>query len=225
MDGTIIFCFIIAVLLYIQLITLTGRITPVDLVFVLFALIPCFLLVLLKIAEDYLKWKKTSIISILAPIIPLSIFYFALLSGIIFIGSEMFPDGPETPSAYSYSGKVRNLKRYAGFEHFPNQLPDGISDYHFQIDRAMNDNTHYVKFNINKQYIENIMKEYGSKCIIFTDKENFDKYDITIYPDEITDADKICILHKASFQDNAPYTSGIAIYNTNTIYFFLADYI
>lgn len=195
----------------------------------IFLIPPLIMFILKKIATHY-KWKSITIIlsSIFIGII-LFICSFLVEAGII-IGAEFWNTEPKTPIQSEYSSELKKLKRYYPnneLAHFPEEIPENAQNYYFFIENSFDGHdTHYLKFSENKNYINNVMKEYKPKCSIYTDSKNFDKYDVTIYTNEIRNTDKICILHKAASKDDERYTTGIAVNDTtNTIYYFIANYL
>lgn len=100
--------------------------------------------------------------------------------------------------------KLKNKEWKYGLDHFPEKLPQEIKNYYFQIETSFDGyDTHYVKFDTDKTYIDSLLKH--SKCKIRTSKDKIDNYCIDFYMSELKEADKICILHKKTQQE--VYTS------------------
>ena len=118
--------------------------------------------------------------------------------------------------------EIKTDTKTGDFSFFPQEIPTNATNYFFKKENSFDGyNTHYVKFDTDKAYIDNVLKK--NKCEILTTKDKITDYDVNIYPPELKNADRICVLHKSTRYNK--YTSGISIYdNTNTIYFFYANF-
>ena len=182
-----------------------------------FLLSYCSLLAWLKLSKS----KYSSCI--------LNIFKTFVLIGLLiflFIGVAIFNSLKDRDIKVSkYHEMLKEIKadtKNGDFSFFPQEIPANATNYYFQLEDSFDGyNTHYVRFDIDKEYIDNVLK--NSKCEILTTKDKISNYNVNIYPSELQNADKICILHKSTQDDR--YTSGISVYNdTNTIYFFFANF-
>lgn len=177
----------------------------------------CSLLAWLKISKSKFKMLATNIFK--------SIVIIGLL-GFLFAGIRIFNSLKDRDINVSkYPEMLEEIKadtKIGDFSFFPKEIPQNATSYYFRLENSFDGyNTHYVKFNIDKPYIDNVLK--NSKCEILTTKDKINSYDVNIYSSELQNADIICVLHKGT-KDNE-YTSGISVYNdTNTIYFFYSNF-
>lgn len=188
-------------------------------------LIPFFSFVFINILSRLLNWKKTTINIFSIVLLALTFLYLLIIEFYVLVGLQLFQNGPIKPPMKRYEVSLKKLKNKEwkyGLDHFPEKLPQEIKNYYFQVETSFDGyDTHYVKFDTDKTYIDSLLKH--SKCKIRTSKDKIDNYGIDFYMSELKEADKICILHKKTQQE--VYTSGISVYNdTNTIYFFYANF-
>lgn len=197
---------------------------------VVIIVIPLALFLLLqKISKKY-SWKLTTkniatyllIVFSLFHLLFIEIFFFMLKSDFL----SPFSIGPKVPGISQYDTEIKALKKKSGFydmRHFPDKLPENISNYYFQIEDAFDGkNTNYLKFDSNEKYINDVLNKYKKSCVSFTTNENLYKSGVELYINELKSQDYVCLLHKK--EDKERYTSGIAIQKPNTIIFFYADF-
>lgn len=158
------------------------------------------------------------------------VMFFALfITGLLLIlgiGFSIYDKGKDLDTnVLKYHQAIQKIKKDSkinGMSHFPQKIPENAQNYYFKIEDAFDGyDTHYVKFDADKTYIDSIIKK--SKCEILASKNDINKYNVNIYSSELQNADEICILHKSTQKER--YTSGISVYNdTKTIYFFYSNF-
>jgi len=123
-----------------------------------------------------------------------------------------------------YDKMHKKVKNYYDITHFPEKLPSNATEYYFQFEDSFRGyNNYYVKFSTSGDYITAEKDKFKTQCKILTDKNHFRDIRPRAMSLEIENADETCFLSISSYGDK--YTSGISIYNdTNTIYYFLANY-
>lgn len=139
--------------------------------------IPLVLFLLLqKISKKY-SWKLTTkniatsllIVFTLFHLLFIEIFFFMLKSDFL----SPFSIGPKVPSISQYDTEIKALKKKSGFydmRHFPDKLPENISNYYFQIEDAFDGkNTNYLKFDSNEKYINDVLNKY--KKVVYLSRQ------------------------------------------------------
>lgn len=191
----------------------------------LFLLIPVFSFVFINIIAKIFKWQKAIIDVFSLVLLVITFLYLVIVEIYLLVGLQLFSNGPIKPPMSRYEVSIKKLKNKEwkhGLDHFPVKLPQNIRNYYLQVETSFDGyDTHYVKFDTNKTYIDSVLKQ--NDCKIRTTKTKIDSYDINFYISELKEADEICILHKST--QEKVYTSGISVYNnTNTIYFFYSNF-
>ena len=218
---------LITILLLFQGINFIKAFGVISFFFIIAPLFPFF--ILKKIAHRK-KLRLLTINIIVTMLMIVTILYFLLIelllitlqSGLL----SPFPVKSNNIERTKYNKGIAKLERLYGAEriaHFPNSIPEDATNYYFQLEDAFDGlNTHYIMFNSNKQYINNVKNKYKKDCIMFTTKAELSTKNIDIYINEIKDDDKICLLHRKNAKEI--YTSGVVTKYPNTVIFFFADF-
>lgn len=136
---------------------MTYRIFLPFLVFLLYEII------LLKIKKDVFR-KIFAVIKVLSHIY--FVFYIIFLQFLTWSFGEIDKElAPVQVPLSGYETALSSLTdRTYAIAHFPEKIPDGATNYYFRIENAFDGyNIHFLKFNIDKEYIENEIKKHKSK--------------------------------------------------------------
>lgn len=228
LDITVITYVLVSLLIIFQAIEFI-KVFGLLLVFII--LLPLILLFILKKISNKYNWKNITTNIITSIIIVSSLFHFLFIEILFFVlkSDFIFPFslGPKLPKISEYADEIDTLKRKHGFydmRHFPDKLPDDVTNYYFQIEDAFDGlNTDYLKFDTNKTYIDGLLKKYNKECEVFSTYENLYKKGTSLQINELDSEDNVCLLHKKN--DKEVYTYGFAIKkNKKSVIFFYADF-
>lgn len=184
---------------------------------------PVFIIQIIKLIFQKFKWNMNICLAICGSMMYIAIIFIGFT---IFAGMAFWDTTPTEPKIKNYKSELRNIKsqyKNPEFDHFPQTLPNDIEDYYFFIENSFDgEDTHYLRFKINSEYVNNELKQ---KCInpIITQKElkNMDilASNSTIYEG----TSQYCLLHTK--HDSGRYITGIATNDEHTlIYYFVKNY-
>lgn len=185
-------------------------------------IIPIIFLLFIHFLSKKFNWKK--VVNILVNIFLLICnFLYFLFIGFGSIGVLLFWDTtPRIPKQENYTKslyKIQSEYQNNKFNHFPETLPENITDYDFFIENSFDgEDTHYLKFKTNPTYVN---KELQEKC----NNKTVSKESVSnrFYTNKFSEAEEFCIIHKSKQEEL--YSTGIATNKDhNIIYYFYANY-
>ena len=184
---------------------------------------PVFIIQIIKLIFQKFKWNMDICLAICGSIW-LTIMAFVGLT--IYAGMAFWDTTPTEPKIKDYKSELRKIKsQYENpeFDHFPQTLPNDIEDYYFYIENSFDgEDTHYLRFKINSEYVNNELKQ---KCInpIITRRE-LKNMDVIASNSPIYEGtSQYCLLHAK--HDSGRYITGIATNDEHSlIYYFVKNY-
>ena len=185
-------------------------------------IIPIAVVLFVKYIAQKFNWTNYVNVCINLFILTAAFFYFTIIGFCMLVGILMFDSTPRIPKQEDYTKslyKIQSEYQNNGFSHFPETLPENITDYYFFIENSFDgEDTNYLKFKTNPTYVN---KELQEKCNNKTvSKESISNW---FYTGKFQDADAYCIIHKS--KQNEHYSTGIATNKDhNIIYYFYANY-
>lgn len=132
------------------------------------------------------------------------------------------------PSIKQYKNTISTLKRLyktVDLSYFPEEIPEGASDYYCLIGGAFDGyNIYYVKFNTDEMYLKNLTEKYKTDILLTGTKDTLYTKGLDITINELNDSFNIYLLKRQNSNCNK-CKYGFAI-NTNdkTVYFFFQNY-
>lgn len=194
-----------------------------ELVLITILLMPVLIIQIIKLIFQKFKWDMNICLAICGSMMYIAIVFIGLT---IFAGMAFWDTSPTEPKIKNYKSELRKIKsQYENpeFDHFPQTLPNDIEDYYFYIENSFDgEDTHYLRFKINSEYVNNELKQ---KCInpMITRRE-LKNMDVIASNSPIYEGtSQYCLLH--TNHDSGRYITGIATNEAHSlIYYFVKNY-
>lgn len=217
-----IFYFIIILLVIIQIIAVFDNF---NYILVLIAILPVlgFWLYMKMFKNSDKKALKvtTKIIGTVLTFLFFIVLEFAILWDMPYIQME--------PSLSQYKNSVQKLKELynkSDLSYFPTEIPQNATNYYFYVGRNFDGyNIYYLKFDVDKQYISDLIKKYNNEFSTIGTKNELYKKGLDIDINELQNDYKMYLLKQRSVDSCNNCKYGFAInQEDNTIYIFFQNY-